>query len=324
MALISIDSRNIGINMHTSYPAYRSRLPQLVAAVKDIGLGIIRDNNPVGAPLLRSAGWDGPVLTVVGNAADADRAVLAGSNYIDPVNEPAFPNNVLDPAARQAISDIVLKVSNRAQLVATSQSQPSDARATSLGYQPFAFRGNAHCYRGMLSAQAWASKQANFIRLAGVAASGKATWVTETGYHDYQVPGKDQNYIGPENSNHPMTPDSVAATTIGSDIDAFFATGAEAVFVYELIDQAAYRTIDGVGDHEGYFGLLREDLSYKLQAQALKDQIATWNAASPNPVNLQRQLTNALVSRDAAISDANTANSKLNNAKSALQTLMSS
>jgi hypothetical protein len=266
----------VGLNVHSDYAAYKNRLPALLARLAELYGGStkgvwLRDNAVRGAAVWKNLGFEGHVLTVVGTTANAQLAYDSGSDAVDPVNE----INVLDTAAKQTALDIGATMAGKLPVIATSIANITGTKADSLGYQPNAVRANAHCYRGMQPQPAWGLKQAEYVRQSGKAASGKSTWATETGYHDYLVPGKLPTYKGAENSNHQLTPDATAASTIVSDLQAFFANGVERVFLYELVDQWKYRTVDGSGDHEGYFGLLREDLTWKLHGSALRDWLGS-------------------------------------------------
>lgn len=306
-----------GANFHCGYPAYRDRLSQLVMAARDIGFGVIRDDNPNAAKILRAAGWTGKVITVVGNAKDAETAIVAGTDMIDPINEIATTEPKLT-ASRAVLGQIYAQVAGRVPILATSIAEINQAKAKAVGMQAGARRANVHCYRGNLPQDKWRAKQAAQLTAAGGQAPFLPIVVGETGWHNYQVPGKPANYQGPENANHIPTPDDVAAQQLPGDLLAFFGYGADLVIYYEFVDQWRYRKTDGDADHEGYFGLLRDDLSYKAQTQQLKQLLSSWGNVSiasvmaapppfpsPEVVALQQQVT-AMQATQAADASART------------------
>lgn len=280
MAALNVTlSGSVGVDTHCGYPAYKDRLPQLAGVINDVGFGVIRDDNPNAAKIWRDLGFKGRVITVVGNAAGAQAAVAAGTDYIDPINEIATSGDALT-ASLKNLGAIYQAVAGRVPILATSIANPSAANVKAVGVQAGARRANVHCYRGNLPVDKWRARQKTFIDNAQTQAPFLPTIIGETGWHDYQVPGKPADYAGPENSNHVMTPDPVAGEQAIPDLLAFFGMGAETVIYYELIDQWRFRPIDGKADHEGRFGLLRDDLSYKPALVAIKAFLAQFGGST--------------------------------------------
>lgn len=268
----------VGVQLHLrkeGTPYYD--LPRAIAAVKDLGVGHVRDSLNVGWPtqnaqLGQVADECGVKLTLTARMSDTIDGFIKGVVALGDRVVAVEGVNEWDNTGR---SDWVaeLRTHQAALYAAVKKAMPGmpvlppaladAAKAAALGPVPCDL-GNAHAYPNG-APQSWLAVP---VKAASSISSGKPVVVTETGYTN-ALHDPDVKY------HHPVT-EAVAGGHMADLVTAHLAAGAPRVFVYELFDQGPDDT-----DVEHGFGLLRNDGTPKPAYTALKNLLKEADMPTP-------------------------------------------
>ena len=259
---------HVGVQLHLRWegtPYYD--LPKVIAAVRDLGVGHVRDSFNVGWPtqnaqlgqvadecgvgLTLTARMTDPIDGFVAGVAALGSRVIAveGVNEWDNTGRPDWAAELR--AHHVALYAAVKKAMPNMPVLAPSLADPEKAKILGPVLCDY---GNAHAYPNGPASDPWLAKCRTVA--SGIAA-GKPVIVTETGYTN-TLRDADVKY------HHPVT-EAVAGGYVADLVTAHLSAGAPRVFVYELYDQQPTDT-----DVEHGFGLLRNDGTPKPAYVALR------------------------------------------------------
>lgn len=274
---------SIGVVVHVKYTdtAY-ARLPELIARLRELGVGHVREGMPDQSPelveglaALRSAGIRATLVgevdrdpeaavaesvAVMGDAIDAFEA----PNELDNSGDPNWPTKLrsymtaLAAAAHRHAPDV--------PVIGPSFIDPG-SRSRIPRDLPGLFNG--HPYSGGLPPEP-ALSQALLERRNS--APGRGVVFTETGYHNALEASTGQ----------PPVSEAAAAVYLPRLLMTAFGAGVGRTFVYELVDE---KPDPGLTEPEQHFGLLRNDLSPKPAFTAVQTMIRAVreSAGPPSP-----------------------------------------
>jgi hypothetical protein len=276
---------SIGVVVHFIYTdtAY-ARLPELVARMRELGIGHVREGMPdQPGPLLdglvavRDAGIRATLVGEVDRDPNVDvaQSVALLGGAIDAFEAPNELDNSGDadwPAKLEAYTT-QLAAAVRREAPGVPLIGPSFIDAGNRSSLPNDLPGlfNGHPYSGGLPPEP-AISQALLERQ--VATPHRGVVFTETGYH---------NALQATDGQPPVS-EAAAAIYIPRLLIAAFGAGVRRTFLYELVDE---KPDPGLTDPEQHFGLLRNDLSAKPAFTALQTMIRAIRE-SPGPASSGR------------------------------------
>lgn len=297
-------SDRVGVQLHLrkeGTPYYD--LPRVIAALKDLGAGHVRDSFNVGWPtqnaqIRQVADACGAKFTLTARMSDTVAGFVAGAQAlgdavtaVEGVNEwdnTGHPDWANELRAHQAALYAAVKAA-MPNMPVLAPALADASKASILGPVPCDY-GNAHAYPNGAPSSWLAAPHTAASSVSG----GKPLVVTETGYttalHDPDVV-----------YHHPVT-EVVAGGYMANLVTTHLDAGAQRVFVYELFDQGA-----GDTDVELGFGLLRNDGTPKPAYTALQ----TLLGRSPVTTTFDDALTIARTEYEAAVKAAHDADDQL-------------
>jgi hypothetical protein len=265
-----IPANQVGVQLHLRWegtPYYD--LPRVIAALRDLGAGHVRDSFNVGWPAQNAqirevADACGVKFTLTARASDPIEAFVRGVAALGDRVIAVEGVNEWDNTGRPDWA-AELRTHQATLYAAVKQAMPNmpvlapalaDARkAPSLGSVPCDL-GNAHAYPNGVP-QSWLEVP---VKAAASVSAGRSVVVTETGYTNAL---DDRDVV----HHHPVT-EAIVGGYMAELVTAHLAAGAPRVYVYELFDQAP-----GDTDVEHGFGLIRNDGTPKPAYTALKQLI---------------------------------------------------